>query len=215
MLGISQEACADRRKQGLDLTRLAKEGSFAFVDGLSDLFGEDGSDRRPDRERVQGLVHETVLKDPKLAAVEKSLLAAIEAIAGGKAGSGRTMLVLDGIDFLLAATDVDAQSLTEMLAELCMVRYQLPILILCTLNHPLPRMLTATRIQACRFHRHYCLGRLSTYSVPQHSTRDQPCHLRDRLSPSSDVCYGTTAPGYRHGEGCQWSPEDYEGAGRR
>ena len=93
------------------------------MDGLSSLFAESGADPRVDRDGMQGQGQEMVLKDPKLEVVEQRLSMAIQSVTGIGAGNDRLLLVLDGIDLLLAATDTDAQSVTDMLAELRMVRY--------------------------------------------------------------------------------------------
>ena len=96
------------------------------MDGLSSLFRENEAALRADREGFQGQMRETVLKDSKLEAVEKSLQAVIQSVTRREAAGDRLLLVLDGIDFLLAASDIDTQSVTDMLAELRTVRYPTP-----------------------------------------------------------------------------------------
>lgn len=123
MLDISKNVYADERTQGLDLTRLVQKGRLVFADGLSSLFRENRLDQRPDCEGLHGQAQEMVLKDARLEAVEKNLLAAIQSVTGMGPGGDRLLLVLDGIDFLLAATDIGAQSVMDMLTELRMVRY--------------------------------------------------------------------------------------------
>lgn len=77
---------------GLDLEALAKKGRFGFVDGLGGLFssaleGAQGGQRWPS------------LKSAEVGEVERVVGGAVDALRGG----GRVVVVVDGMDFLVAA----------------------------------------------------------------------------------------------------------------
>lgn len=74
---------------GLDLEVLAKKGRFGFVDGLGGLFsaGTQGAQRWPS------------LKSAEVGEVERVVGGAVDALRGG----GRVVVVVDGMDFLVAA----------------------------------------------------------------------------------------------------------------
>ena len=79
------------RRMGIDFQ---KGNKVTFVDGLGGKLGLAGGG---------------------ISAVEKEILAAV----GNQEGqSGRVLLVLDGLDFLLAATSVGAMEVLDMVSEL-------------------------------------------------------------------------------------------------
>jgi len=102
----------------LDLSKLATQGRFAFVDGLSGLFlpgtemGKDG---------------EVVLKSAEPGRVYEDILGAVRPlqIEGDGSHSGKVLLILDALDLLLATAGLNASPvrLGDMLMDLREVRY--------------------------------------------------------------------------------------------
>lgn len=76
---------------GLDLEALAKRGRFGFVDGLGGLFSAS--------EGAQGGQRWPSLKSAEVGEVERVVGGAVDALRGG----GRVVVVVDGMDFLVAA----------------------------------------------------------------------------------------------------------------
>lgn len=64
---------------------------------------------------VDGLGEKTGIRDGGIEAVEKEIIAAI---ANAKAQGCRVQLVLDGLDFLLAATSTGTMEMLDMVYEL-------------------------------------------------------------------------------------------------
>jgi hypothetical protein len=88
---------------------------LVFVDGLTHL--HEGDAGRADPEHVErGPAHSeaVVLRDARLQSVEAALLGAVRGLKGG----GKTLLVLDGLDFLLGATGATALQVMETIGEL-------------------------------------------------------------------------------------------------
>lgn len=104
--------------QGLDLDKLALKKRFAFVDGLSGLFLH----RQPSATVRTGW--EKILVQPGLENVAKEIQDSIEALQSSQV-PGRLLLVIDQLDFLLAARgdEVGAVKLEEMLMGLREVCY--------------------------------------------------------------------------------------------
>lgn len=90
-------------------------GLFAPVEGSGLGEGEGG----------------TVLRDANLGAVDVGILNAVESVKGGE-GRARVLLVLDGLDFLLAATEAGAGAVGDLVAEVREVRWSF-----CVLSTPL------------------------------------------------------------------------------
>lgn len=89
---------------------MTEKGDLVFVDGLSNLSGVTGTSKKE--------TGRTMLKDMNLRSVEQIILAAVESTKEAEAGSGNVVLILDGLDFLLAATNTDAGALLDTVAEL-------------------------------------------------------------------------------------------------
>lgn len=92
---------------------------MGFVDGLGELFlpgAEEGKGegRGVDRAEEMG---RTVLRDSSLGGVETGILRAIERVKG-REGKARVLLVLDGLDLLLAATEAGAEAVADLVGEL-------------------------------------------------------------------------------------------------
>ena len=86
------------------------------MDGLSGLFSPVAGDRENFvREKEQG---RTVLRNSKLGEVEKEILRAIETLKRQGETQARVLLVLDGPDLLLAATEAEALAVGDLVAEL-------------------------------------------------------------------------------------------------
>ena len=90
------------------------KGEFAFVDGLSGLFGAVGTASKD--------TNCTVLRDAKIQSIERSLLAVVKSITKSPPGSEDVVLIVDGLDFFLAATDTNTESVLDMIRELREVR---------------------------------------------------------------------------------------------
>ncbi|MCJ1255885.1 hypothetical protein MMC24_003703 [Lignoscripta atroalba] len=104
------------RKVGLDLLRLAQKGKLSFVDGLSGLFAPHNGVKTTDTALEGG--GRAVLRDARLEGVERVILGAIESVNRQSKDRGKVLLVVDGLDMLLAATDTDAQAMSDMVLEL-------------------------------------------------------------------------------------------------
>ncbi|MCJ1337708.1 hypothetical protein MMC09_002991 [Bachmanniomyces sp. S44760] len=98
------------KRLGLDLSRAIQQGRLIYVDGLSGLFLPQSGDKaelpRYGEEKV------TVLKDARLEELEKTILRAVQSLEGD------VLLMIDGLDFLLAATEIEAQDLEDVLYTL-------------------------------------------------------------------------------------------------
>jgi elongator complex protein 6 len=104
--------------QGLDLSKLAKQKRFVFVDGLCGLFlpgagpGKDG---------------EAVLRSAEPARVYEDIMGAVQSLQKIEDGShsGKVLLIVDALDLLLATAGVNASSvgLGDMLMDLREVSY--------------------------------------------------------------------------------------------
>ena len=106
--------------KGLDFGKLIQESRLCFVDGLSELFI---SKVEPGYARSKKETGRIVLRDPRIEALEKNILAAVNSLGGGRATAKRVLLILDGLDLVLAATGVDMQTMTDMLTELREVKH--------------------------------------------------------------------------------------------
>jgi elongator complex protein 6 len=99
--------------QGLDLDKLAAKKRFQFVDGLSGLFLPKQLRAAP------GRVGEKTLSDPSLASVSRDLQNAIQPLRNSE-GAGKTLLVVDQLDLLLASggDQIGSVNLGDMLMSL-------------------------------------------------------------------------------------------------
>ena len=69
------------------------------------------------------VVGKTVLKDAKIEGLTRCILAVVKGLEGEKAMGRRVMLILDGLDLVLAASCVDMLTMSDMLADLREVNY--------------------------------------------------------------------------------------------
>ena len=102
----------DNVAQGLDLAKLETQGKLVYIDGLTGLFG--------DYIKGEGGLHTGKKGAERLG---DAGLESIEKVVGRYIGTvdlqseNRTLLMLDGLDILLAATETDAQALTDVVNE--------------------------------------------------------------------------------------------------
>ena len=93
--------------QGLDLAAGTLKTHFTFVDGLTKLFSApDG--RHMEDEGVP------VLRDSSVKAIERTVVNALSSTSQSR----QTLLIFDGLDLVLAATQTSAYELIDMVAEL-------------------------------------------------------------------------------------------------
>ena len=86
------------------------------MDGLSGLYSlVAGDGENSVREKELG---RTVLRNSKLGEVEKEILRAMETLKRQGETQARVLLVLDGLDLLLAATEAEALAVGDLVAEL-------------------------------------------------------------------------------------------------
>ena len=86
------------------------------MDGLSGLFAPHNGVKTTDTALEGG--GRAVLRDARLEGVERVILGAIESVNRQSKDRGKVLLVVDGLDMLLAATDTDAQAMSDMVLEL-------------------------------------------------------------------------------------------------
>jgi len=96
--------------KGLDLDGHEKAGRFVFVDGLEGLFLNANLPQKRDQRG---------LRSPDAADVEQAVSSAIEAIKrpGQQMRGKEAVLIIDGLDLYLAATEAGANSLQETIGE--------------------------------------------------------------------------------------------------
>ena len=99
---------------------------------MSALFHQDERAQDLAGRGFRGKSKGSVLTDTSVESLEKSIFTAIDSLKEENPNSNRIVLVLDGLDMLLAATATDAEVMIDMLAELREVR-------LFPLSLPLPQ----------------------------------------------------------------------------
>ena len=145
---------------------------------------------------IDGLSSALGLGAGGIADVEKAIKEAIESqeILNDKRN---VILVLDGLDFLLAATGFEVPCVLEMIGELRAVRllsdYSFHVYAQRRCEEP-------TRL----FHDHCHNCRPASLSIAPYASRDIPHSFRDELSTPSKINHERTGTRYRGGEGCQW-----------
>ena len=101
-------------KQQCDLPRHCKDGRFLFVDGLSGLFCPAGFAASELGAASEG---RAVLRDSHLESVYQAVRESIDKVKGQRPEC-RVLLLLDGLDLLLAATGADVESLLDVVSSL-------------------------------------------------------------------------------------------------
>ncbi|KAL2888025.1 Elongator complex protein 6 [Ceratocystis lukuohia] len=100
-------------KLGVDLSRHCREGNFVFVDGLTSLFASSTNPNSPPT--MPATKGRVTLTSSKLTDIQGEIQAAVASLAGpGK----NIVLIIDQIDFLLAATEGSATELQNALLSL-------------------------------------------------------------------------------------------------
>lgn len=94
----------------MDLSRSSKEGKIVFIDGLTSLFGasEDISNIGYDDGKA-------ILRDARIQSIDKEVRHHIG--TSSEAERENVILMIDGLDLLLAATELDAMTLSDILAD--------------------------------------------------------------------------------------------------
>jgi len=99
--------------QNVDISKLAAQNRFLCVDGLSELFTESEALKAEVRR------DHVVLRDASFKSIESTLLDLIKRM---NASTGKTILFIDGLDFVLAANGGSSVDLNDMIMELRQVR---------------------------------------------------------------------------------------------
>lgn len=138
--------------------------------------------------------------------VEKAILKAIGS-KDGTNGGGNVVLVLDGLDFLLAATGCEVLGLLDMIGEL----REVGLFSLSLLNYRLQSVfaqLEAFADKTARLQHDHChSGRSAPFAIPHYASRIIPHVFRDELGTPGAVGHERKGARYRCGEGCQWCAE--------
>ncbi|KKA28420.1 hypothetical protein TD95_003188 [Thielaviopsis punctulata] len=103
-------------KLGVDLTRHTREKSFLFIDGLSHLFTPSPSPQAPSPPKPY-----RILTSANLVDIQRDVSAAVTSlsIAAGPGGAPKNVvLIIDQLDFLLAATEGSVAETQNMIFSL-------------------------------------------------------------------------------------------------
>ena len=156
-----------------------------FVDGLTRLFVSDNKGEEQDwGSRDKSMI---ALRDATLQTVERVMLDAIRAKVDHM-GSERIVLVLDGLDFLLAAMGVDPEAMMDMVAEVQEVSWQ--VLAPCGVLED--NVLINGCALACKSYHYHGFCRLPSQSGFEHPFRSQSRRLCYRSSASGQVDHEST-----------------------
>ena len=140
-----------------------------------------------------------ILRDARLEVTETEILKAIRSLRSGK-DRGRVLLVVDGLDFLLAATNASAAAIDDMIGELREVgRHKSSLCTGCvvyTTDH--------NGIARLRNYR-YGLRRFPIHPISYHAARNCPRRLYHFNGAPGEAGDGAENAGHWHGERRQWS----------
>ena len=100
----------DKRAQGLDLAKPTAQNRFLCVDGLSELFTSDTAGRPG----VQG--DHVVLRDASLKSIESTVGDLINRM-NTATPERKTVLIVDGLDFVMAANEDSAADVADIIME--------------------------------------------------------------------------------------------------
>ena len=136
------------------------------MDGLSGLFTPGEGVARVEDEG------KTALKDSRLEEVEKGILSAVERLKGKgeRDGKARVLLVLDGLDLLLATMEAEALAVGDLVGELREVRD--PVISIDTLWFCRKDLVTNTACSARPRYHHHRLRRLPSHAIASYAPRD-------------------------------------------
>lgn len=172
------------------------------MDGLTGLFGGQGLGAVEEKGRV-------VLRESGLENVKREVLRAIDMAKG----DGRVMLVIDGVDALMAFTGAEAGDVRDLVGDLREVRMVSSSdgMLLWLQGGDMADWcgVARTRRGAC------CRSRFPVGTSEDHAVRDRACSAGHGVGASGPVCDQFERIGHWGGEGCQRGYEDFEGWGGR
>ena len=90
---------------------MAKDGHFTFIDGLSELFSI-GTSSENSSPQIPGRV---CLRDASVQNTEAAILECLDSLSS--ADSRKAMLLVDGLDLLLASTSTTSLEVLDMVME--------------------------------------------------------------------------------------------------
>ena len=189
--------------QGLDLDKLATKKRFLFIDGLSSLF-------LPSTSRAAPRDDPSLIQGNDLARIASKIKNAIQAL---RAQGGNVVLVVDGLDFLLASSmgdgrdGVTASGLGEAVMELRQVCEVVPWRIFISKREVGCSTWLMDYI-GCAYHNPYTLRRYTARNRTKYTSGNKPRFLPPQHSTPSRSGYRTETARYWCGQGCQWSYED-------
>ena len=127
-------------------------------------------------------------------------------------GGGNVVLVLDGLDFLLAATGCEVLGVLDMVGELREVGFlslSLSLSLCLELQAPMRfAQLGAFAHKTARLQHDHChSGRSAPFAIAHYASRNIPHVLRNELGAPGEVGHERKRARYGCGEGCQWCPE--------
>ena len=145
---------------------------------------------------VDGLSSGLGLGAGGIAEMEKAIMNAIKS-KEIMDGEGQVLLMLDGLDFLLAATDFEVLGVLDMIGELREVRF--------LSAYRLHARAQRRRRQTARLLHDHCYScRPAPPSTGHHASRNIPQGFRDELGAPGEIDHERQGTGYRGGQGCQW-----------
>ena len=145
---------------------------------------------------VDGLSSGLGLGAGGIAEMEKAIMNAINS-KETMDGEGQVLLMLDGLDFLLAATDFEVLGVLDMIGELREVRFLSAYRL-----HALAQR--RRRHTARLLHDHRYSRRPAPPSIGHHAPRNIPPGFRDGLGAPGEIDHERKGTRYRAGHGCQW-----------
>lgn len=138
-----------------------------------------------------------------LAEVEKEILILVRSAKEPSGEETKVLLVLDGLDFLVAATAYPVPAVIDMVGEFREVRSCLATKYIKTCDSN-----THCSPPARRFDDHHILRRFGSDAVAHHASRSLTCSLCSEHGASSEVDYEREGVRYRSCERHQWCSED-------
>lgn len=134
--------------------------------------------------------------------VEKTIASAIGSCNEALGDGGNVILVLDGLDFLLAATGCEVLQLLDMIGELREVRLPFNY----SLQHTIAYCVSREIASILHHHCHSC--RSSPCSIARYASRNIPYGFPCELSAPGEIDNECERTRYRRCKGCQWCSED-------
>lgn len=149
---------------------------------------------------VDGLGSGLGLRSGGIADVERAIMKAIGSKETRNDG-GNVILVLDGLDFLLAAAGCEVLEVLDMIGELREVRI--------LSNYGLHVLAQRRCRKTARLRHDHChSGRLAPFAIAHYASRNIPHSFRNESSTPGEIDHERKGTRYRRGEGCQWCAKD-------